>query len=263
MPQIEVDGSALYYEEAGEGLPLVLLHGLGASLEDWECQMPVFSQRYRVIAMDLRGFNRSPHGPGALSIPRFAADVWAMLAHLGVDRFHLIGHSMGGAVALQLALDHPGAVIKLVIANSVPSFRPQTIKQRFEVWYRQVLMRLLGPLRLAQVGAQRMYPGEHQQALREKSAERGARNGPSYLEALKALTRWSVLARLQELRMPVLVLAAEHDYFSREDMLQFAHALPKGRFHLFPDAHHGLPLEQPQAFNAAVLKFLDGGAVRE
>ncbi len=257
MPYAEVDGIQLYYEEAGSGTPLVLLHGLGSSVEDWEHQIPEFSKHYRVIAMDLRGFYRSLHGAGALSIMRFAADVWTLLRKLGVDRFHLIGHSMGGAVAMQLAINHPGTVIRMVIANSVPSFQPQTFKQHFEVWYRQIMMRLLGPVRLAKIGALRMYPGEHQAALREKSILRGSRNGPSYLESLKALTRWSVINRLQELRMPVLVLAAEHDYFTREDMVQFAHALPKGRFHLFPGTHHGLPLEAPQLFNPAVLKFLE------
>ena len=256
MSQAEVDGIELYYEEAGTGTPLVLLHGLGSSIEDWEYQIPEFSRHYRVIAMDLRGFHRSPHGSGALSIQRFASDVWSLLRQLGVDRFNLVGHSMGGAIALQLAINHPGAVIKMVITNSVPSFQPQTLKQHFEVWYRQILMRLLGPVRLATIGALRMYPGDHQQALREKSIQRGSRNGPSYLESLKALTRWSVLNRLQELHMPVLVLAAERDYFTREDMLQFAHALPKGRFHLFPGTHHGLPLEAPELFNPAVLKFL-------
>lgn len=256
MARAEVDGIQLYYEEAGSGTPLVLLHGLGSSTEDWEYQIPEFSKHYRVIAMDLRGFHRSPHGDGALSIPRFASDVWSLLRKLGVDRFYLVGHSMGGAIALQLAVNHSTAVTKMVIANSVPSFQPQTFKQYFEVWYRQILMRLLGPVRLAKIGAQRMYPGDHQEALREKSIQRGSRNGPSYLESLKALTRWSVLNRLQDLRMPVLVLAAEHDYFTREDMVQFAHALPKGRFHLFPGTHHGLPLEVPELFNPAVLKFL-------
>lgn len=254
--QLAVGGEVFRYQEAGEGPPLVLLHGLGSSAEDWEYQLPEFSQQYRVIALNLRGFGGSARGSGRLSIPRFAEDVWAQLQLLGISHFHLIGHSMGGAVALQLALDHPQAVAKMVIANSVPSFQPQTFKQHAEVWYRQIVMRLLGPARLARIGAARMYPRADQAALREKSAARGARNGRSYLEALAALTRWSVLARLRELTMPVLVLAAEHDYFSREDMLQFAHALPKGRFHLFPGTHHGLPLEAPAVFNPLVLKFL-------
>ncbi len=257
MPQAGVDGINMYYEESGNGPALVLLHGLGSSAEDWEYQIPEFAKDYRVIAMDLRGFHRTPRGSGALSINRFATDVWSLLRQLGVERFYLVGHSMGGAIALQLALNHPTAVTRMVIANSVPSFQPQTFKQHFEVWYRQIMMRLMGPARLAKVGAQRMYPGDDQQALREKSIARGARNGPSYLESLKVLTCWSVLDRLRELKMPVLVLAAEHDYFSREDMLQFAHALPKGRFHLFPGTHHGLPLEAPELFNAAVLKFLE------
>lgn len=257
MPYLAVGDSQLYYEESGQGPALVLLHGLGSSAEDWEYQIPYFSKHYRVIAMDLRGFYRSIRGAGKLSIERFAADVRSLLDQLHVDHFHLLGYSMGGAIAMQMALDYPGTVHKLVIANSVPSFRPQTLKQHFEVWYRQIVMRLLGSKRLSRIGAQRMYPGEHQLELREKSAMRGARNGASYLESLAALTRWSVLDRLHELRMPVLVIAAEFDYFTRQDMLQFAHALPKGRFHLFPGTHHGLPLEAPNAFNAVVHKFLE------
>ena len=256
MPQIEVAGETFQYQEAGQGFPLVLLHGLGSSAEDWEFQLPAFAPRFRVIALNLRGFGGSARGSGRLSIPRFADDVWAQLQQLGVRRFHLVGHSMGGAVALQVALDHPQAVARMVITNSVPSFRPKTLQQHFEVWYRQIVMRLFGPARLARIGAMRMYPGPEQQALRDKSAARGARNGRSYLESLRALTRWSVVDRLRELTMPVLVVAAEHDYFSREDMLQFAHGLPKGRFHLFEGTHHGLPLEAPQLFNPLVLKFL-------
>lgn len=257
MPQLEIAGTRFYYEEAGEGPALVLLHGLGASLDDWEYQIPEFSKHYRVIALDLRGFGRSERGEGKLSVPGFAADVWNLLEQLDVSRFFLIGHSMGGAVSLQLALDHPGAVTKLVIANSVPSFQPETIKQHFEVWYRQIVMRLLGPVRLARISAQRMYPAPDQQELREKSAARGAGNNVgTYLEALRALTRWNVIPRLHELSMPALVLAAEHDYFSREDMVEFSYGLHRARFHLFRGTHHGLPMEAAAKFNAVVLKFL-------
>lgn len=258
MPYIEVDGAQLYYEESGQGMPLVLLHGLGETSEFWEFQTPVFSQHYRVIAIELPGFGRSVHRGNSHSIKGMAQNVWDALGRLEVKEFCLVGHSMGGAVAQQLALDHPQAVAKLVLTNTVPAFRPMTFRQHFEVWYRQLVMRLLGPVRLAHIGAQRMFPHDHQQALRAKSEARGMRNnGRNYLNALRALTQWSVLDRLREFTMPVLVLAAEHDYFSREDMLLFAHGLPKGRFHLFPGTHHAMAMEVPEEFNRVVLKFLD------
>lgn len=258
MPKIEVSGGArLYYEDTGQGAPLILLHGLGESAEYWEYQIPVFAKKYRVVALELPGFGRSERGGGACSIARFAQEIWAVLESLGIHRFYLLGHSMGGAIAQQLTLDHPQAVIKLVLSNTVPAFKPMTLKQHVEVWYRQFVMRLLGPVRLARIGAQRMFPLESQQMLRAKSEARGMRNnGKNYLDALRALTQWSVLDRLREFTMPVLVLAAEHDYFSREDMLQFAHGLPRARFQLFSGAHHAMAMEIPDAFNAAIMKFL-------
>lgn len=261
MPFLQVDGTSFHYQESGTGPVLLLLHGLGASIDDWEYQIPFFSRYYRCIAIDLRGFGRSGRGKGALSLQRFANDIWSVLSQLQVHQFCMIGHSMGGAVALQLTLDHPQAVTRLVITNSVPAFVPQTLKQHFEIWYRMLVMRMLGPLRMAQIGALRMFPNPDQTELREKSIQRGARgSSKNYVQALRALTRWSVISRLHELQMPVLVLAAEHDYFTREEMLQFAHALPRGRFHLFANAHHGLPLELPRHFNRVVQKFLRGSA---
>ena len=259
MPQIEVKGAQLYYEDVGQGTPLIMLHGLGETAEYWEYQIPVFAKKFRVIALELPGFGRSERCPGRYSIAGFAQDIWAVLDALGIRHFYLMGHSMGGAVAQQLTLDHPQAVVKLVLCNTVPAFKPMTLKQHFEVWYRQLVMRLLGPVRLARIGAQRMFPLEHQQMLRAKSEARGMRNnGKNYLDALGALTRWSVLHRLREFTMPVLVLAAEHDYFSREDMLLFAHGLPRARFRLFSGTHHAMAMEIPGAFNATVMKFLDG-----
>jgi 3-oxoadipate enol-lactonase len=259
MRMNEAAGAGLYYEEHGHGTALVLLHGLGESSEFWEYQIPVFAEKHRVIAIDLPGFGNSARHGKAYSIPAMAEAVWGTLVKIGLKHFHLLGHSMGGAVAQQLTLDHPSAVIKLVLANTVPAFKPMTPRQYFEVWYRKLVMRLLGPARMARIGALRMFPGENQQNLRAKSEARGLRNdGKNYLDALGALTRWSVLHRLHEFTLPVLVLAAEHDFFSREDMVQFAHGLPKARFHLFPGTHHAMAMEIPQKFNAVVLKFLDG-----
>ncbi|WP_051361816.1 alpha/beta fold hydrolase [Solimonas soli] len=257
MPKLRVDDFDMHYVEAGAGPPLLLIHGLGGSHLDWEHQIAHFARQYRVIAPDLRGFGASGAGRRLYSIRRLARDVTALLAQLGVERFALVGHSMGGAVAQQLALDTEGRVQKLVVANSMPMFRPQTLRHWMEFSYRWAVMGLLGPARLARIGAWRMYPGDAHAAEREKSIARGARNTRyAYLAALAALGRWSVMLRLGQLRMPVLVIASEHDYFTREETLRFAHALPRGRLRIIAGAHHGLPAEMPEVFNALVTRFL-------
>lgn len=258
MPTVRVGDVDLYYEEAGAGTPLVLLHGLGASLEDWEFQVPEFSRHGRVITLDLRGFGRSSRGRLKLSIAQFAQDVLGLLDKLGVAQFDLVGYSMGGAAAQQIALQRPHAVRRMVIANSVPTFRPRTLRQRLEVIYRLVVMNLLGPRRLAEISALRMFPDQPE--IRARSIARGIAYNTrgSYVGALRALTRWSALERLHELKMPVLVIGAEHDYFSRADLVQFAHALPHGRLHIVLGTRHGLPMEAPKIFNRIVLKFLRG-----
>jgi 3-oxoadipate enol-lactonase len=257
MPSIRVDDFDMHYVEAGSGPPLVLVHGLGGSHLDWEHQIAHFAQRFRVIAPDLRGFGDSGSGRRAYSIRRLARDVAGLLAQLGIDRFLLIGHSMGGAIAQQLALDGGGRVQKLVVANSMPMFRPQTLRHYTEFVYRWLVMGLLGPARLSRIGAWRMYPGDAQAAEREKSIARGARNTRyAYLSALAALGRWSVLPRLGQLQLPVLIVGSEHDYFTRDETVRFAHALPCGRLHIVDGAHHGLPAEHPDVFNALVERFL-------
>lgn len=257
MPVVRVDDFAMHYVEAGSGPPLVFVHGLGGSHLDWESQLPYFEADHRVIAPDLRGFGRSGSGRRWFTIERFARDLAEFLEQLGVARCLPVGHSMGGAIAQQFALDRPGGVRRLVVANSMPLFRPQTPRHYAEFAYRWAVMALLGPARLARIGAMRMYPGEDQAAQREKSIARGARNRRySYLAALAALGRWSVLPRLGELRLPVLVVGAGHDYYAREDSVRFAHALPQGRLHIVEGAHHAAPSERPEAFNEVVGRFL-------
>ncbi|HUS24142.1 MAG TPA: alpha/beta fold hydrolase [Candidatus Binatia bacterium] len=249
-------GVRLYYREAGRGTPLVLLHGLGSSSEDWENQIPAFARHFRVIAPDLRGHGASDRS-GDYGVERFARDTWALLDHLGVAQPLLLGYSMGGAVAMQMALDRPGRVPRLVLANTLPSFRTDTLAKRWMLWSRLLMMSWVGPRGLAEVMARRLFPRPDQARLREKIARRNAQNDKNvYLQSVRALTRWSVTERLQQLSMPVLVLAAEQDYFEAPATAQFVATLRDSRAITFPGTRHGLPLEQPEAFNAAVLEFL-------
>jgi pimeloyl-ACP methyl ester carboxylesterase len=256
MPELVLAGTRIHYREAGSGPALLLIHGLGSSGRDWESQIPEFARHFRTIAPDLRGYGHSEaHAP--FSIERFSADCWALLDSLGIPETHIVGYSMGGAVAMQMTLGQQSRVRRLVISNSVPSFRPQTTKHHLMLWYRLLTMSLLGPAVLAQASTLRMFPKPEHAALREKNARRASHNSRRvYLKSLLALTGWSVIDRLSELKLPVKVVAAEHDYFAREDFIKFAYALPRGRLRIFPDTHHGLPQESPEEYNTAVLNFL-------
>lgn len=256
MGVLRVEGARLYYQLAGAGQPLVLLHGLGASSGDWESQVAAFARHFQVVVPDFRGHGASDRA-GDYGVERFAIDTWQLLDRLKLRNPVLVGHSMGGAVAMQMVLDRPGAVPKLVLANTLASFRTDTAAKRLMLWTRLLLMGVLGPRRLGEIMTQRLYPRADQAALRAKVARRNATSDRNvYLATIRALTTWSARERLAGLDVPVLVLASEHDYFGGPEVERFVAALPDARLRLFPGARHGLPLEMPEAFNRAVLEFL-------
>ena len=103
----------LHYRISGAGSPLIILHGLFGTLENWGSQIATLSQHYQVIAVDLRNHGLSPHSD-AIDYPLMAADVIELMDDLNIPSAAIIGHSMGGKVAMQIALEHPLYLNKLV-----------------------------------------------------------------------------------------------------------------------------------------------------
>lgn len=243
--------------DARAGLPILFIHGLGASGQDWDYQWPAFSDRHRLISPDLRGHGMSP-SKGPWGIAEQAQDMLALLDALGVERCIVIGHSMGGAVAQSLALAAPQRVERLVISNSLPSFRPDTAHRVREALLRVCVVAAVGVRPLAGIIAERLFPHDHQADLREQMTTRyGTISRWAYLHSLRALASWSVFNRLGELALPVLVVGAEHDYFPPDDTQRFVDALPNGRLHWMPGSRHATPVDSAQAFNAVVRAFID------
>lgn len=248
---------ALFAQQQGEGPPLLLLHGLGADHQDWRDVVPHLVSDYRVIAPDLRGFGASPRRPGPYTPWQMARDIMALMDAEGIAAAPVVGHSMGGAVAMSLALLAPERISRLVIANSVPSFRPQRPREFGEIALRLFMIALLGPRRLGALMAHRNFPDPDQGGLRALVEERSAINRRwVYMASLLALTRWSVRERLPEITMPTLVVASERDYFPVADVRSFAEALPRARFEMVPGARHGLPLERGELLAGLLRDFL-------
>ena len=109
----------LHYRISGAGSPLIILHGLFGTLENWGSQIATLSQHYQVIAVDLRNHGLSPHSD-AIDYPLMAADVIELMDDLNIPSAAIIGHSMGGKVAMQIALEHPLYLNKLVVVDISP-----------------------------------------------------------------------------------------------------------------------------------------------
>ena len=109
----------LNYQESGTGAPVVLMHGMFGSLSNLGLLSRTLAEDYRVISVDMRNHGESPHSD-AMSYPLMAQDIELLLSSLGIEQAHFVGHSMGGKVAMQLALSHPDIVNKVVIADIAP-----------------------------------------------------------------------------------------------------------------------------------------------
>jgi 3-oxoadipate enol-lactonase len=261
MPEFHHAGTAIHYENAGRGPVLVLLHGLGSSGADWAFQVPAFAPHFTVLMPDLRGSGRSAKPRGRYSIAGFATDTLALIDSLGHRRVHLLGFSLGGSVALEMALLRPDLVERLVLINSLPDYRIDTRRKWMEARMQSGMVRVLGPAFTARLVARRLFPHPHQIPMRRRVVETvGTNSRRAYLATIRALIGWSALDRLDRLRAETLVLAAEHDYTPLAEKRAYAERMG-ATFAMIRGSRHGTPFDSIQATNACALAFLHGEAL--
>ncbi|MEJ5309853.1 MAG: alpha/beta hydrolase [Anaerolineae bacterium] len=261
MPSIDLsDILCLHYEEVNPdgSPPVLLLHGLGSVGADWQSQFAALAQAgYRVLAPDLRGFGRSS-APPEVSIQAMAQDMALFLERVEAVPAHVVGLSLGGTVALQLALDHPEMVRRLALVNTLARLRFPSLGDRLYFLARAILTRFLGPERQAEMVARRLFPRPEQQALREGIIRRISQTNPyAYRSAMRSLLQFDVTARLSELRMPVLVVTGAEDTTIPMPVQQtLAQGIPGARHVVVEKSGHGIIVDNPDAFNRILLEFL-------
>lgn len=259
MPEILVNDVEHYYESSGKGPPLLLIHGLGSSTQDWELQTAYFSKFYRVITYDVRGHGRTDKPAGPYSIHLFASDGIKLLQGLGLEQVHVVGISMGGAIAYQMTVDAPDLVKSAVIVNFTPELIMKTFKERLNLLSRKLIVRLLGMRKMGQVLSERLFPKPEHVELRERFTNQWAKNDKrAYLNSLNALVGWSVSARLSEIECPLLVIASDEDYTPVSVKEAYMDKVKHGELVVVPDARHAVTVERPDKFNEIVERFLKG-----
>jgi 3-oxoadipate enol-lactonase len=258
MPDITINHLRIHFEESGSGDALLFLHGLGSCGQDWLLQTPTFCERFRVIAPDLHGHGQTDKPRQRVSIAQMTADVACLLDALGVKRTHIVGLSLGGCVAQQLALDGPARVRSLTLVNTFARFDMGAPGNAIPLVARMGILEVLGLPAQARFVAARMFPKPEQAQLRALAAERIASNDmATYIRLLLAISAFNVTRRLNEITCSTLVIAGDCDTTVPLRAKRFLAAhIPGARFELVADSGHATPIDQPEAFNRLVMDFV-------
>ena len=261
MPIASINQINVYYEVAGSGEPLLFIHGLGSSTRDWAPQVEAFSDRFHCVTYDVRGHGRSDKPPGPYSVSHFAADAVGLLDHLELGEAHLIGVSMGGLIAFQMAVDSPARVKSMVIINSGPEISMRTFKEKRLMWQRLFLFRLLGMERIGQTLGGRLFPGQDQAEMRAQFVTRWAENDKrAYLEATRACAGWSVMEHITSIETPTMVIASDQDYTPVAAKESYVRQMPNAKLVVIDEARHAVSFAQPEKVNPVIAAFLEKGS---
>ena len=249
--------------DRGQGLPVVLLHGFPLDHSMWDNQIEPLAQKYRVIAPDLRGFGGSEVIPDAATMDQMADDVAALLDALGVNEpIVLCGLSMGGYVAFEFWRKHLKRLRALVLCDTrAAADMPEVAEGRHDL-ADKILAEGNAPL------AEGMIPKLFAPATLQLHSSMTAIQRERILTtstagaaaALRGMAVRNDMRRvLNYIELPALVVVGEHDAISSvEEMRSIARAMPHAQFVVIPHAGHMTPLENPEAFQAALEPFLGG-----
>ena len=268
MPTARVDGVNLYYEAEGAGQPLVFVHEFAGDHRSWHPQVRFFSRRYRTIAFNARGYPPSdvPEGVEAYSQDRAAEDIRGVLDALKIPKAHVCGLSMGGYATLHFGLKHPDRALSLVVAGagygSAPGEREKFLRdseavvKRFEDdgMAKTADFYAKGPTRV-----QLMDKDPHSWREFHRQLAEGSARGHALTQRGVQLRRPSIMdlgERMEKLEVPTLIMTGDEDDPCLEPAIFMKRKIPTSGLVVLPKSGHAINLEEPEAFNRAVLDFL-------
>ncbi len=266
MPIAQVNGVDLAYEIAGTGESLLLIQGLGAGKGAWFRQVPAFKARYRVITFDNRGVGETRAGDQPYSVRTMADDAVALLDLLGIASAHVLGLSLGGFVAQELAISHPERVRKLILASTAaigpePMSSTSGVERALGVKPGAVALHAEGfdPRRVMPALIDLSFnKGPYRALLKLLAMASPTRaSAPGVAGQLRAATSVNTLDRLDRIQAPTLVMTGSGDrVIDPAASRVLASRIPNARLLVIEGASHAFGIEMSVQFNKAVLDFL-------
>ncbi len=266
MPFLKLKDVEVYYEVHGQGGPMLLLSETACDSEIWKLyQVPEFSRDYRVILHDYRGTGRSGKPSIKYSTKMFCDDIAALMDHLGAEEAIVIGHSMGGRIAQQLALEYPRKVKKLILASTGASYPetkglPLKICKEMIEWGYEKYVREHSIL----VGFTDQFVKEHPERVEKYLEVRMSNLCPVefYLRHLIVRHEHDTSGRLKDIRVPTLILVGEDDRNITSDLSHrtsaeiLAQGIPNSKLVVLNGERHSYFFANPDAAHKVVREFL-------
>jgi pimeloyl-ACP methyl ester carboxylesterase len=262
MPFTNAPGFRMYYEVHGDGFPLLLINGLGGDHTEWLFQLPEFSRHFKVIPFDNRGAGDSEAPQGPYSTRQMADDAAALLSFLGISRTHVLGFSMGGMIAQEVAIRHPEIVDRLVLACTSPGGK-ESERPAFEAIGSfafspendpEEQFRRLIPFLYTDRYC-RDYPEEIDKAVRRRLSRPVSL--PGHASQMAAAMGHTAGERLSGISAPTLVLTGTADRLVPPvNSQRIAERIPGAKLVFLDGAPHRLFAEDAEAFHREVLAFL-------
>jgi 3-oxoadipate enol-lactonase len=258
MPFTENEGVKIYWEETGQGQPVLLIMGLGWASYMWHRTRAVLAAKYRVITFDNRGVGRSDVPPGPYPIATMASDAAAVLDAAGVQSAHIYGISMGGMISQEFALQYPERVQSLILGCTAAG-GPAALQPAPEVI--QVLMRRgMTPQEAIEAIDPFIYDSGTSRELIDQDQKLRLEWYPTaegYLSQLQGIMAWEAYSRLAEIAAPTLVIHGEGDQLiPAANAKLIADRIPQAKLVMIPRASHIFPTDQPKVAEETVLAFL-------
>ena len=268
MPFADVTGVKLFYEETGEGAPLVFVHEFAGDHQSWHLQVRFFSRRYRTIAYNARGYPPSdvPEAASAYSQERAADDILGILDHLKIRKAHVCGLSMGGYAVLHFGLRHPERALSLTVAGagygSVPGERERFRKDVEETARRFETDGMAGVAAFYTKGPTRVQFMDKDprgwQEFYDQFVAQSARGHALTMRGVQ-MSRPSIFeleAPMERLEVPTLIMTGDEDEPCLEPAIVMKRKIRSSGLVVIPKAGHTINLEDPELFNRALLDFL-------
>jgi pimeloyl-ACP methyl ester carboxylesterase len=268
MPTAQVNGVSLFYEEVGEGTPLVFVHEFAGEARSWHLQVRFFARRYRTIAFNARGYPPSdvPDDPKAYSQDQAADDIRGLLDALGIKKAHICGLSMGGYATLHFGLRYAERALSLVVAGAgYGSVAGEREKFRRDVEETAMRFERDGMKAVAEFytkGPTRVQFKDKDPAgwleFYDMFCTQSAKGHALTMRGVQ-MSRPSVYeleAGMERMTVPTLIMTGDEDEPCLEPAIFMKRKIPSSGLVVMPKAGHTINLEDPDAFNRAVLDFL-------